>query len=84
MAKLKIHVIMATLTLQIPNAQVGWFEQMIRTMGWSFRRENTPEEKEAVTPALRRRINTARKEKAQGLTVSCSTPEEMQRYFDSL
>jgi len=75
---------MATLTVQIPNAQIGWFEQMIRTMGWTFRRENTEEEKEAVTPAMRRRINTARKEKAQGQTISCSTPEEMQRYFDSL
>lgn len=37
-----------------------------------------------VTPALRRTINKARREYANGATISCSTPEEMQRYFDSL
>ena len=37
-----------------------------------------------VTPALRRSINKARREYAKGETISCSTPEEMQRYFDSL
>ena len=37
-----------------------------------------------ITPAMRRSINKARREYANGETVSCSTPEEMQRYFDSL
>ena len=37
-----------------------------------------------VTPALRRSINKARREYANGETIKCSTPEEMQRYFDSL
>jgi hypothetical protein len=37
-----------------------------------------------ITPALRRSINKARREYACGETISCSTPEEMQRYFDSL
>jgi len=37
-----------------------------------------------VTPALRRAINKARREYANGASISCSTPEEMQRYFDSL
>ena len=37
-----------------------------------------------VTPALRRSINKARREYAKGETIKCSTPEEMQRYFDSL
>ena len=29
-------------------------------------------------------IKKARREYANGETISCSTPEEMQRYFDSL
>ena len=37
-----------------------------------------------ITPALRRSINKARREYAKGETIKCSTPEEMQRYFDSL
>ena len=37
-----------------------------------------------VTPALRSRIRKARKESANGETVVCSSPEEMQQYFDSL
>ncbi len=37
-----------------------------------------------VTPALRRSINKARREYANGETIKCSTPEEMQRYFDGL
>ena len=30
------------------------------------------------------RIKKARKEYANGETISCNTPEEMQKYFDSL
>lgn len=37
-----------------------------------------------ITPAMRRSINKARREMANGETIKCSTPEEMQRYFDSL
>ena len=37
-----------------------------------------------VTPAMRRSINKARREYANGETIKCSTPEEMQRYFDGL
>ena len=37
-----------------------------------------------VTPALRTKIRKARKELADGETIVCSTPEEMQQYFDSL
>ena len=81
---------MATMTLQVPSAQVGWFEQMVMSMGWSFRREDTVADDkkdvrvEAITPALRRRINKARKEYAEGQTISCKTPQEMQQFFDSL
>ena len=39
---------------------------------------------DSISPALRRSINKARREYAKGETISCSTPEEMQRYFDSL
>ena len=34
---------MTTMTVQIPSSQVGWFEQMIRTMGWVFKKEETPD-----------------------------------------
>ena len=37
-----------------------------------------------ITPAMRRSINKARREYANGETITCSSPEEMQRYFDSL
>ena len=37
-----------------------------------------------ITPAMRRRITAARKEYAQGKTVSCKTKAEMQRHFDGL
>lgn len=30
---------MTTVTVQIPNNQVDWFEQMIQSMGWNFRKE---------------------------------------------
>lgn len=37
-----------------------------------------------ITPAMQRSINKARKESENGETISYSTPEDMQRYFDSL
>ncbi len=37
-----------------------------------------------ITPAMRQSINKARREYAKGETIKCSTPEEMQKYFDSL
>lgn len=80
---------MSTFILQIPTEQVGWFEQMVRTMGWVFNRKETPEafsadERQVITPTMRRRINKARKEHAEGKTISCKTPQEMQQFFDSL
>ena len=30
------------MTVQIPTGQVGWFEQMLRSMGWAFRKEEAP------------------------------------------
>ena len=29
------------MTVQIPTGQVGWFEQMLSSMGWTFRKEET-------------------------------------------
>lgn len=77
------------MTLQVPASQVGWFEQMIRTMGWSFQREDTSPKAiktsgNKITPALRRSINKARKESELGETKICRNPEEMQRFFDNL
>ena len=84
-----MEVFMSTYTLQIPTSQAGWFEQMIRTMGWEFSRSDAPktepvDKSQAITPALRRRITMARKEYAAGQTKTCRTPQEMQQYFDSL
>ena len=38
----------------------------------------------SITPAMRRSIAKARKESACGETIVCKTPDEMQKYFDSL
>lgn len=80
---------MSTFTLQIPTAQAGWFEQMVRTMGWTFQRSETTkasaaDERHAITPAMRRQINKARKEHTAGQTIVCRNPQEMQQYFESL
>ena len=37
-----------------------------------------------ISPALRQSIKKAREESARGETIVCTTPEEMQKYFDSL
>lgn len=78
---------MATVTLQVPVGQIGWFEQMVHTMGWTFHREDNEvvEDKHpAITPAMRRQINKARKESAAGETVRCKNKAEMLQYFESL
>ena len=80
---------MSTITLHIPASEVGWFEQMIQTMGWTFTRSDSSsavDEKrhQVITPALRRKINKARKEHAEAQTITCRTPQEMQQYFEQL
>ena len=37
-----------------------------------------------LSPSLYARMKKAREEYANGETISCSTPEEMQKYFDSV
>lgn len=39
---------------------------------------------EVITPAMRRRINKARKEYADGQTIKCRNLQEMKQFFDSL
>ncbi len=73
------------MTLQVTTAQIGWFEQMVRTMGWTFTRKDVAEEaRQEITPALRRRINAARKESKRGETIRCNSKAEMEQYFASL
>ncbi len=81
----KTKISMETMTLHIPAAQVGWFEQMVRTMGWTIEKGSTNEQDtNRITPAMQRSINKARKELVQGQTISCHSPQDMQQYFDSL
>ena len=46
--------------------------------------EKVAQQEYTVTPALRTKIRKAREESANVETVVCSTPKEMQQYFDSL
>lgn len=40
--------------------------------------------KNMITPEMAVQIRKAREEYSRGETIRCSTPEEMQKYFDSL
>ena len=67
------------------NALVADIKRALKLIrGIASVRVNTISDDNSITPALRRSINKARREYAKGETISCSTPEEMQRYFDSL
>lgn len=39
---------------------------------------------QVISPSLAAKLNKARKEYAAGETISCHTPEEMNRFFESL
>ena len=56
--------------------------KMIRDM--ASVRVATISDDNTIIPVMRRSINKARREHANGETIKCSTPEEMQCYFDSL
>ena len=67
------------------NALVADIKRALKLIrGVASVRITTISDDNTITPALRRSINKARREYAKGETISCSTPEEMQRYFDSL
>ena len=76
---------MIRMTLEIPSAQLGWFEQMLQSMGWVFHKEEMAQESQSsLSPATRRNINKARKEYSKRETIVCASQEAMQQYFDSL
>ena len=67
------------------NALVADIKRALKMIrGIASVRMATISDDNTITPAMRRSINKARREYASGETIRCSTPEEMQRYFDSL
>ena len=67
------------------NALVADIKRALKMIrGVASVRVATINDDNTITPAMRRSINKARREYANGETIKCSTPEEMQRYFDSL
>jgi len=67
------------------NALIADIKKALKLIrGVASVRMATINDDKTITPAMRRSINKARREYAKGETISCSTPEEMKRYFDSL
>ena len=67
------------------NALVADIKRALKLIrGIASVRTATVSDDRTITPAIRRSINKARREYAKGETIKCSTPEEMQQYFDSL
>jgi hypothetical protein len=67
------------------NALIADIKKALKLIrGVASVRVATINDDKTITPAMRRSINKARREYANGETISCSTPEEMQNYFDSL
>ena len=67
------------------NALVADIKRALKLIrGIASVRVATISDDNTITPAMRRSINKARREHANGETIKCCTPEEMQRYFDSL
>ena len=63
------------------NAVVADIKKALKLIrGVASVRVATISDDNTITPSMRRSINKARRE----YTISCSTPEEMQHYFDSL
>lgn len=67
------------------NALVADIKRALKLIrGVASVRMATINDNNTITPAMRLSINKARREYAKGDIISCSTPEEMQHYFDSL
>ena len=67
------------------NAVVADIKKALKLIrGIASVRTATSNDGRSITPALRRSMKKAREEYAKGETISCHTPEEMQKYFDSL
>ena len=67
------------------NALVADIKRALKMIrGIASVRTATISDDRSITPAMRRSIAKAREESARGETIVCKTPEEMQKYFDSL
>ena len=67
------------------NAVVADIKKALKLIrGIASVRTATMNDDRSITPALHRSMKKAREEYAKGETISCHTPEEMQKYFDSL
>lgn len=67
------------------NALVSEIKKALKLIrGISSVRMASIKDDESITPTLYSKIKKARQEYTDGETISCSTPEEMQKYFDSL
>ena len=67
------------------NAMVTDIKRALKMIrGIASVRTATASDDRSITPALRHSMRKAREEYAKGETISCRTPEEMQKYFDSL
>ena len=67
------------------NALVSDIKRALKMIrGIASVRTATISDDNTITPSMRRSINKARREYAKGETIKCSTPEDMQRYFNSL
>ena len=67
------------------NAMVAEIRKALKLIrGIASVRVATIADDRAITPAMRRSIQKARQESARGETMVCRTPEDMQKYFDSL
>ena len=76
---------MCTVTLQYDRRSALARSKMAALMATGlFTQIANQSQKQFVTAAMRRQINMARKEYAEGQTVTCKTPQEMQQFFDSL
>lgn len=70
---------MTTMTLQVPNGQVRWFEQMVRTMGWEFKKE------EKLTPYTEDELQTMVREGEHDIAAGrYYTTEEVLEYCEPL
>lgn len=78
----KKHKTMSTLALNKLLEYILSLGLSNRNKDWLA--ERIIESKTDITPSLKAQMSRARKEFKNGETISCSTPEEMQQYFDSL
>ena len=77
---------MCTVTLQYDHSSALARRKMAALLatGLFTQLSIQPQEPAVIDSALRRRINRARKEYAEGQTIKCRNMQEMQQFFDSL